>query len=323
MVGKQEKQKEVKKDHPNKIDLVGKKFGRLTVIKDTGKRPSRRVVYECLCDCGNVKEVYGNNLSSGKSKSCGCLKGATKDLIGKNFGELTVIKELNERRHTNKVWLCECSCGKEHKATTNSLVFGRVKSCGCSISPDISGERFGRLVVMEETGESVRGHRTWRCKCDCGIDVVVKKGLLTSGGVKSCGCLAQEHRERFSDLIEDYRHLNKGKNHYNYNPLITDEERIKMRYEISGNDRRVWRMSVYHRDEYTCQICREKGGELNAHHLNGYHWYEKGRYDVDNGVTLCDKCHSEFHGIYGYGENTKEQFVEYETSKCNKTRVSE
>jgi hypothetical protein len=54
---------------------LGKKFNRWTVIK---KSPTHyhwtNLKYICRCDCGNKKEVCGNNLSSGKSKSCGCLR---------------------------------------------------------------------------------------------------------------------------------------------------------------------------------------------------------------------------------------------------------
>lgn len=50
---------------------------------------------------------------------------------------------------------------------------------------------------------------------------------------------------------------------------------------------------------------------MNAHHLNGWNWCEEGRYDVDNGVTLCESCHLDFHNKYGYGNNTEAQFEQY------------
>lgn len=55
-------------------NIIGKKFGRLTVIEDTGKRKDRRRIYLCLCDCGNYKEVNSKYLLCGDTKSCGCLK---------------------------------------------------------------------------------------------------------------------------------------------------------------------------------------------------------------------------------------------------------
>lgn len=69
--------------------------------------------------------------------------------------------------------------------------------------------------------------------------------------------------------------------------------------------------AVYTRDNYTCQCCGKFGCKLNAHHLNGYNWFEEGRTDVNNGVTLCDTCHKNFHSIYGNGDNTIEQYQEW------------
>ena len=106
-----------------------------------------------------------------------------------------------------------------------------------------------------------------------------------------------------------------GEKNNKYNPNLTDEDRIKRR--ISAGESIVkWRNDVYERDNYTCQCCKIRGGVLHAHHLNGYHWYKEGRFDVDNGVTLCKTCHFDFHNKYGRADNTKEQFQEYINNVC-------
>lgn len=51
--------------------LVGQRFGHLEVKKDTGKRIHRSIIWECLCDCGNIHEVSSNNLNGGRVNSCG------------------------------------------------------------------------------------------------------------------------------------------------------------------------------------------------------------------------------------------------------------
>jgi hypothetical protein len=57
-----------------KIDLKGKIFGRLTVIEEAGKNKYGAFWWKCKCECGNIKKVYGMNLTRGLTKSCGCLR---------------------------------------------------------------------------------------------------------------------------------------------------------------------------------------------------------------------------------------------------------
>lgn len=56
-----------------------------------------------------------------------------------------------------------------------------------------------------------------------------------------------------------------------------------------------WREDVFRRDGYKCKICGVKGGVLNAHHIKPYSKFPNLRYSIDNGVTLCKKCHKEMH----------------------------
>ena len=55
-------------------DLVGEKMGLLTVIRDSGERDKNggHVMWECLCECGNVANVNGSRLKKGRTQSCGC-----------------------------------------------------------------------------------------------------------------------------------------------------------------------------------------------------------------------------------------------------------
>ena len=57
---------------------------------------------------------------------------------------------------------------------------------------DLTGQKFGRLIVVREAGSDKRGNRFWWCHCDCGADTKVKAYNLKNGHTKSCGCLAKE-----------------------------------------------------------------------------------------------------------------------------------
>ena len=57
-----------------KINEVGNKYGKLTVISEAGRDKYRQVLWLCKCDCGNETIVRGSTLRSGGTRSCGCLR---------------------------------------------------------------------------------------------------------------------------------------------------------------------------------------------------------------------------------------------------------
>lgn len=57
-----------------KLDLKGKRFGRLVVLEGAGLNKHQKTLWKCRCDCGNIDTFVGGSLQSGNTKSCGCLK---------------------------------------------------------------------------------------------------------------------------------------------------------------------------------------------------------------------------------------------------------
>ena len=103
--------------------------------------------------------------------------------------------------------------------------------------------------------------------------------------------------------------LHSGNDNYRWNPNLTDEERDNKRKSPKYVE---FVKKVLKRDNYTCQCCeKESHGDMEVHHLDGYDWCKDKRTDETNGITLCKNCHKNFHSIYGYGNNTKEQYEEW------------
>lgn len=125
------------------IDIIGKKFGRLTVIDRINNHtlPSgqTKVMYRCACDCGNDIIVSATHLMSGHTTSCGCLQVEivrellVKDLSNQKFGKLTVVSK-NKSKNGRQLWNCKCDCGRTAIASSVALTSGRKKSCGCLAS---------------------------------------------------------------------------------------------------------------------------------------------------------------------------------------------
>lgn len=118
------------------------------------------------------------------------------DLTGQKFGKLTVIERSEDKIDKNGnrfvMWKCICDCGKETLAYACSLRNGSTKSCGCLKSPDLTGKRFGMLVVERKDEDYITGsgrrYTQWLCKCDCGNTKKALTSYLTSGKTDNCGC---------------------------------------------------------------------------------------------------------------------------------------
>jgi len=72
-----------------------------------------------------------------------------------------------------------------------------------------------------------------------------------------------------------------------------------------------WREFIYNKNHYTCQRCKKVGGNLECHHIFNYKDYPEKKYDKDNGITFCRKCHNKFHKIYGKRFNNKNQLEKF------------
>lgn len=140
-----------------KLDLTGKRFGRLTVIEEAGKNCGH-ITWRCRCDCGNEIIAKGIHLKSGHTTSCGCKQKEVtasirfEDLTGKKYGKLTVLQNLGKNNNGTYEWLCQCECGNLTVVPSHSLKGGLTHSCGCLV-----GEKCGARNLKH--GYAKRGKR--------------------------------------------------------------------------------------------------------------------------------------------------------------------
>ena len=87
----------------------------------------------------------------------------------------------------------------------------------------------------------------------------------------------------------------------NFIEILSDKTIVVHKPPRQARDRSTteynhWRLSVFRRDDYTCQKCGVRGVKINAHHIEPWSENESRRYDISNGITLCRKCHLSAHG---------------------------
>ena len=93
-----------------------------------------------------------------------------------------------------------------------------------------------------------------------------------------------------SDEWKNSAHFQKGENHPAYKGNASARESAMGQYEY-----KKWRKDVFARDCYTCQDCGVKGVYIHAHHIKEWAKFPELRYDLNNGVTLCETCHKKRH----------------------------
>jgi len=102
------------------------------------------------------------------------------------------------------------------------------------------------------------------------------------------------------------KRVKEGRNHLFKGGISKESYKIRQGIEI-----RLWRESVFARDNWICQKCEERSGNHNAHHILNFGEFPELRTAIDNGITFCENCHKKFHKKFGYRNNTKEQITNF------------
>lgn len=177
-------------------------------------------------------------------------------------------------------------CG-EHRfpkfSNTEKVGHTLCNSCSHTIRSygSMIGETFGRWFLLSFGEQKSNGNKkesTFRAICKCGTEKQPAAATVKTGTSVSCGCYNREiSKSRFGPL------------NGNWSFDLTEEERKEKR-----RGHAAWARNVKERDDFTCQVCGSRNNVV-AHHLESYADNKELRNDINNGIVLCDRCHTDFH----------------------------
>jgi hypothetical protein len=264
------------------LDITGMKFGKLTAIR----KAVNPLKWVFQCECGIIKEISKKSVTrSNNTKSCGIPHFI--DLSGRIFGNWTVMEYSGREAITKSkilhMWKCLCKCGKIKNVAGASLTRGKSNSCGdfeCRTAfKDLTGQRFGKLVVLQSERKTIMGNikTYWKCKCDCGNITVVYGGSLTCGDSRSCECSRNSKKEMSIKNQAWYAHIANCKKRGIEN-FLSKEQYLSISSEA-------------------CHYCgglhvRESGGKTNIKiGLNGIDRKDNELfYKLENSLPCCINC---------------------------------
>jgi len=261
--------------------------------------------YKAKCPCGEVRRKSIHSFKDGKRcRTCVNREKAEKrkmpweQVINLFDSKGIKIKEGAKYINSKTPMDCICACGRSCLLSHEHVKKGGLCS-GCAY------ERNGRMKYTWEEIDEVLSER--------GITLFIEGETYLKTSVDYVCYCGRKGRSTLSNLLRDGRcrncinEENTGTNNANYDPSLTDEERENKRIDVVGFQ---WSKKIKDRDEYICQIC-EDNRDVVAHHIYSYKEHKDKRIDLNNGVTLCRECHSDFHRHYGYGNNNLDQFLTY------------
>jgi len=106
-----------------------------------------------------------------------------------------------------------------------------------------------------------------------------------------------------------------GSKHPNW---VIDRSKLKFR---PRPELTLWRIAIFERDNYTCQECKQHGGQLQAHHILGYNTFPSKRWDLTNGVTLCISCHKKTDNYGSRGRDSNSGKIQSTTTGDGDSRT--
>jgi hypothetical protein len=215
----------------------------------------------------------------------------------------TIKIMIDEKRYRTKYKVTCDTCGKDrgYQSKQSGLTMPNCRKCSKqnmsqewkdNIGKSAQGRvpyNKGKNGVSDETSQKMSAKRKGVVPANKGIPASIEQKITTSCAVRGISIDQFDGFTKPIDMLEREKLRNLG-----------------------------LKIACFEREQYTCQICQQYGGRLNAHHLNSWKFFPDERFELSNLACLCNSCHIEFHKLYGNGKgqaNTKYQFEEFKLSK--------
>lgn len=272
-------------------DITGLKFGRLTVIKRCGSNKYGRALWLCKCECGNEVIVRGHSLRRGDTTSCGCYQ---KDKTKERWEDEEFKQK--QKNGTKAKWKDE-----EYRQMQSDKMKEKWNDKDFRQMQSEQRRRMNEEQWQDEEFRQMKSNKTreqWK-------DEDMKWKMNYKGGISPISTYLRS-LPIVSQWIDDC------KKQVNYTCELTGKVGVKLHtHHLKAFNTIVLEAHELHDIEIKKQV--KDYNEEELHKLEEYvaSWHK----DTSNAVVLCEEVHKLFHSLYGKGNNTKEQYIEFKERK--------
>ena len=276
-------------------DIIGKKFGKLTVISYAGNKFINNHIhhyYNCHCDCSNDCVIERTDLLRGHVTSCHHC--AEYDIIGKKFGKLTILSYAYKKGHS--YYNCKCDCGNPNIIVVerSHLLDGHTQSCDNCTKYDIIGKIFGKLTVIRYLYHKYN-EAVYECRCSCGNIVIRNRENLISNSFSCCYDCFKKYQSNNQikhgmSRTKFYNIWNRLKDRCTYknSPSYSNYGGRGITYDPRWNQFENFRDDMYESYIEACNIYGEENISIDRIDVNGNYCKDNCRF-VDNKIQANNK----------------------------------